>query len=162
MVVGFNHNFRYKNEVYHVQTEDGGLKSPHIVTLLYKGGTILASKKNSYADILGDSDLERVVESRMKGQHREMLRRLKDGELDDVLFGAKTRSSSSVAQSDPPPPSGFGQGPKEAQKMEPAPSTAANTAPPASSHAAPPSAAPAKSLDDLIFSYLVGDDKKTR
>ncbi len=36
MVVGFNHNFRYKGEVYHVQTEDGGLKSPNIVTLLYK------------------------------------------------------------------------------------------------------------------------------
>ncbi len=54
MVVGFNHNFRYQGEVYHIQTEDSGMLSPNIVTLLYQGGTILASKKTSYADIAKD------------------------------------------------------------------------------------------------------------
>ena len=62
MVVGFNHNFRYKGEVYHVQTEDGGQKCPNIVTLLYKGGNILASKKTSYADICKVDKLDQVVE----------------------------------------------------------------------------------------------------
>ena len=87
MVVGFNHNFKYKGEVYHVQTEDSGVKSPHIITLLYKGGTILASKKTSYADITKVDNLEQVVEDLMKEQHREMLRRLKAGELDALLRG---------------------------------------------------------------------------
>ena len=47
MHVGFNHNIRYKGQLYHVQTEDCGLKKANIVTLLYRGGTILNSKKTS-------------------------------------------------------------------------------------------------------------------
>ncbi|MDH3453831.1 MAG: hypothetical protein OEL80_01705, partial [Desulfuromonadales bacterium] len=85
MVVGFNHNFRYKGEVYHIQTEDSGVKSPNIVTLLYQGGTILASKKTSYADIARVDNLDQVVEELMKEQHKEMLRSLKAGEFDAVI-----------------------------------------------------------------------------
>ena len=85
MVVGFNHNFRYKGEVYHIQTEDSGVRSPNIVTLLYQGGTILASKKTSYADIAKVDNLDQVVEELMKEQHKEMLRSLKAGEFDAVI-----------------------------------------------------------------------------
>ena len=85
MVVGFNHNFRYKGEVYHIQTEDSGVKSPNIVTLLYQGGTILGSKKTSYADIAKVDNLEQVVEELMKEQHKGMLRSLKTGEYDEVI-----------------------------------------------------------------------------
>ncbi|RME40136.1 MAG: hypothetical protein D6794_02735, partial [Deltaproteobacteria bacterium] len=90
MVVGFNHNFRYRDRVFHIQTEDGGIRSPHITTLVYCGGTILASKKTSYADITKVSNLHQVVEELMKEQHKEMLRRLRDGDFDakiDALFG---------------------------------------------------------------------------
>ena len=52
MVVGFNHNFRYKGEVFHVQTEDGGLNTTNIITLLYRGGTILARQKTATAKSL--------------------------------------------------------------------------------------------------------------
>jgi len=82
MVVGFNHNFRYKGEVYHVQTEDGGLNTTNIITLLYKGGTILGRQKTSYADIAKVDNLDVVVEELMKEQHKDMLRRLKLGEFD--------------------------------------------------------------------------------
>jgi hypothetical protein len=85
MVIGFNHNFCYKGRSYHVQTEDSGLKNPHITTLLYKGGTILASKKTSYAHITTADDLDKKVKEMMKEQHKEMLRRLKDGEFDAVI-----------------------------------------------------------------------------
>ena len=85
MVVGFNHNFSYKGQVYHVQTEDSGIRNPHIITLLYRGGTILASKKTSYADIIKVDNLESVVEELMKSQHREMLRLLKNGDFDELL-----------------------------------------------------------------------------
>jgi hypothetical protein len=85
MVVGFNHNIRYKGELFHVQTEDSGRANPHIVTLLYRGGTILGSAKTSYADIIKTDQLELVVESIMKEQHKDMMRRLKGGEFDDRL-----------------------------------------------------------------------------
>ncbi|MBL0224000.1 MAG: hypothetical protein IPQ16_00030 [Geobacteraceae bacterium] len=86
MILGFNHNVVYKGEVFHVQTEDSGISNPHIITLLYRGGVILCSKKTSYADILRMDNFESVVEELMKAQHKEMMRRLKSGEFDDRAF----------------------------------------------------------------------------
>ena len=86
MVLGFNHNVVYKGEVFHVQTEDSGVNNPHIITLLYRGGVILCSKKTSYADILMMDNLESVVEELMKAQHKELMRRLKSGEFDERAF----------------------------------------------------------------------------
>lgn len=86
MVLGFNHNVMYKGEVFHVQTEDSGVNNPHIITLLYKGGVILCSKKTSYADILKMENLEVVVEELMKEQHKDLMRRLKTGEFDERAF----------------------------------------------------------------------------
>jgi hypothetical protein len=86
MVLGYNHNLMYKGEIFHVQTEDSGVTNPHIITLLYRGGVIISSKKTSYADILKMDKLEIVVEELMKEQHKEMMRRLKAGEFDARAF----------------------------------------------------------------------------
>jgi hypothetical protein len=103
MVLGFNHNVRYKGEVFHVQTEDSGVASPHIITLLYRGGVILASKKTSYADILKIENLDSVVEELMKDQHKAMMRRLKAGEFDQRAFQAtpSAKESATVKPSAP-------------------------------------------------------------
>lgn len=85
MIVGFNHNISYKGVGFHVQTEDSGVKSPHLVTLLYHGGTIIASQKTVYADILNVDNLQQVVEDLAKEQHKGMLRRLTQGEFDEKI-----------------------------------------------------------------------------
>lgn len=86
MVLGFNHNLTYKGEIFHVQTEDSGVTNPHIITLLYRGGVIISSKKTGYSDILKMDNLEVVVEELMKEQHKDMMRRLKTGEFDEKAF----------------------------------------------------------------------------
>lgn len=91
MVLGFNHNLMYKGEVFHVQTEDSGVTNPHIITLLYRGGVIISSKKTSYSDILKMENLEAVVEELMKEQHKDMMRRLKTGEFDEKAFSFKAQ-----------------------------------------------------------------------
>lgn len=91
MVLGFNHNLKYKGEVFHVQTEDSGVANPHIITLLYRGGVIISSKKTSYSDILKINNLEVVVEELMKEQHKEMMRRLKAGDFDEKAFSFKAQ-----------------------------------------------------------------------
>lgn len=91
MVLGFNHNLMYKGETFHVQTEDSGVANPHIITLLYRGGVIVSSKKTSYSDILRMDNLEVVVEELMKEQHKDMMRRLKTGEFDDKAFSFKAQ-----------------------------------------------------------------------
>lgn len=160
MVVGFNHNFQYQGVVYHVQTEDGGLKSPQIVTLLYRGGTILASKKTSYADIAKVDNLDQVVEELMKEQHKEMLRRLKDGEFDHLLGDAAAAggvaNSTVVSSPAPTPPSQPSAKAAPVGSVTPArkdsPTTAAGAVPPDSKEET------ASELDDIILSYLAGDD----
>ncbi len=144
MVVGFNHNFRYRDEVFHVQTEDGGRDRPHIITLLYQGGSILGSQKSSYADITATDNLEQVVEERMKEQHREMLRRLKAGEFDELIAGNRQAPAPAPPEPvavNPPVPAAEGQ--------------------PGTEAAAPPEAASAGAgLDEIILAYLEGDRQK--
>ena len=148
MVVGFNHNVMYKGDVFHIQTEDSGVNNPHIITLLYRGGTIISSKKTTYADILKVDNLDQVVEELMKEQHKDMMRRLKSGEFDDRAFSkapAPTRPTTST-----PPPA-----PSQPKPAAPPPSS---PAPP--QKAAPEAARPVQSLDEIILDYLVaGDDK---
>jgi hypothetical protein len=84
MVVGFNHNLKHKGRTYHVQTEDSGLENPHVITHLFVGGNVIASKKTSYADIVRAENLPRVVRDLMEEQHKEMLRNLVDGVYDDA------------------------------------------------------------------------------
>ena len=81
MLTGFNTDFRYKGTVYHVQTEDNGLRNPVIVTLLYRGGAILASRKTSYADILKFNKLEQVVREIMEEQHKQVIKDLVAGQF---------------------------------------------------------------------------------
>jgi len=98
MIVGFNHNILYRGVGFHVQTEDGGLKSPSLVTLLYHGGIIVSSQKTSYADILEAEDLSKVVEDLAKEQHKGVLRRLTKGEFDRQIIelGIKIEGSASA------------------------------------------------------------------
>ena len=94
MVGGFNHNIKHKGKAYHIQTEDSGLENPHIITHLFVGGNILASKKTSYADIAGADNLAVVVRELMEEQHKEMLRNLINGVYDDIdaAFAAQARA----------------------------------------------------------------------
>ena len=173
MVVGFNHNFRYKGEVYHIQTEDSGVKSPNIVTLLYQGGTIFGSKKTSYADIAKVDNLDKVVEELMKEQHKGMLRSLKSGEYDEVIDRFKAgkkvvpKEEKATVPAVVAPPVSTSPAP-----VPPARPSAPAVAPPkpATAVAKPAPVAPAAteekkaspvvqaSLDEVILSYLMGDD----
>lgn len=179
MVVGFNHNFRYKGEVYHIQTEDSGVKSPNIVTLLYQGGTILASKKTSYADIAKVDNLDQVVEELMKEQHKEMLRKLKAGEFDAVIercqsgrkvtpqvLAVEEVSAPAVVEAPvtptpaPVPPAAPPVAPVAAPVVaKPEPQAVPATPAPGAAAAKPAAPAAELSLDDVILSYLMGDDK---
>lgn len=81
MLIGYNTNVRHEGKVYHVQTEDNGLNNPVIVTLLYHEGAILRSKRTSYADIIGQPDLEEKLREMMTMQHKDMLKELVKGKI---------------------------------------------------------------------------------
>lgn len=131
MLTGFNTDFKYKGTVYHVQTEDNGINNPVIVTLLYQGGAILASKKTSYADILKFEKLEAVVKELMESQHKQIIKDLISGK-----YGAAGGSGSAKPE----------EAPVEAAVVDEAAFGADLIS--------------AKSLDEVILDYLSLDDEK--
>ena len=82
MVPGFNTDFKYRGETYHVQTEDNGLANPVVVTLLYHKGAILASRRTPYRDLAAKPGFESELMGLMKAQHKDLMRVLLAGAFD--------------------------------------------------------------------------------
>jgi len=137
MLTGFNTDFKYKGTVYHVQTEDNGMGNPMIVTLLYQGGAILASKKTSYADILKSKHVEVVVKELMEEQHKQIIKDLVAGKF-GVVGPPKDEAAAKAAE-------------KEAKKEK---EREADTGIFGSSVITD------KSLDQVILDYLTSEDNK--
>jgi hypothetical protein len=88
-LLGFNNNVRHHARIFHIQTEDSGVKRPHIITHLFgDGGRILKTLRTDYAEHLDDQDMAQVVRRMMKEQHKSMFVALRAGELDDVIIAA--------------------------------------------------------------------------
>ncbi len=85
MITGFNTNVRHGGRLFHVQTEDSGRNNPHVISHIYHGGTILASEKQEYHDLLDSEDVEAAVRNLMEAQHKAMLEGLRQGAFDDVI-----------------------------------------------------------------------------
>lgn len=81
---GFNHNVQHKGQMYHVQTEDSGPENATLSTHLFVGGTILATLRSSYAEIVQAPDLMERVRGLMEAQHKQMLRNLVNGQYDGL------------------------------------------------------------------------------
>lgn len=175
-VTGFNHNIKHKGKVYHVQTEDSGVNNPHIITHLFVGGNILASKKTSYADILNAENLAEVVRELMEEQHKEMLRNLINGVYDSFESGAARHYQPGQLATDAEPAQAKPQ--PVAAKPPPPPPPQANALPPEVAAARAMKVQPKinevgvetlfgedliseKSLDEVILSYLAGEGEQS-
>ena len=98
MITGFNTDIEHDGVVYHVQTEDKGLDSPLILSLVYSGGAILASKRSRYEDLIAAGFNEEVLAERLKRQHRLICAAINAGRLEDLKrMGAKTEEETPAA-----------------------------------------------------------------
>jgi hypothetical protein len=84
VITGFNTDIEHDGVVYHVQTEDKGLDSPIILSLVYSGGTILASKRSPYADLIEQGFSDEVLAERLKRQHRLICAAIHSGRINDL------------------------------------------------------------------------------
>jgi len=83
-LVGYNTNVRHKGNLYHIQTEDSGIKRPHVITQLFAdGGRIIASEKTSYEEHVGAENLSALVKKLMQEQHKRVFIALRDGVYDE-------------------------------------------------------------------------------
>lgn len=84
VITGFNTDIEHEGVVYHVQTEDKGLDSPLILSLVYSGGAILASKRSRYEDLIAAGFDEEVLSQRLKRQHRLICAAINAGRLEEL------------------------------------------------------------------------------
>jgi len=84
VITGFNTDIEFDGVVYHVQTEDKGLDTPLILTLVYVGGAILASKRSPYQDLIKAGFDPLVLGERLQRQHTLICAAVKAGRIDDL------------------------------------------------------------------------------
>lgn len=103
-LLGYNNNVRHKGKVFHIQTEDSGVKYGHIITHLFMdGGRILKSVKTSYSEYIGSDRMAEIVREMMKQQHKAMFIALRDGKFDGTADGS-SEVAPAVAADGPPAP----------------------------------------------------------
>lgn len=108
MITGFNTDVEHGGVVYHVQTEDKGLESPLILSLVYVGGAILASKRSLYHDLIARGFNETLLAERLQRQHKLICAAINAGRIEDL----KRMNQPREATETPPAP------PAEPQKVE--------------------------------------------
>lgn len=84
MITGFNTDIEFDGVVYHVQTEDKGLDTPLILSLVYVGGAILASKRAPYQDLINEGFDPLVLTERLQRQHKLICAAVKAGRIEDL------------------------------------------------------------------------------
>lgn len=84
MITGYNTDVEHDGVIYHVQTEDKGLDTPLLLSLVYSGGAILASKRSSYQDLIADGFDEALLAERLQRQHRLICAAINAGRIDDL------------------------------------------------------------------------------
>jgi len=98
VITGFNTDVEFEGTTYHVQTEDKGLARPVIMSLIYNRGTILASKRTPYDDLIVHETVdEAVLAERLNKQHRVICAAVKGGRLEDLIRMSQTSTASKAA-----------------------------------------------------------------
>lgn len=96
MLQGFNHNIKYRDIIFHIQTEDYGAKIAQIITHIFINGNIIASVKSSYNEVVNATEVKGVIKQMMETQHKKVLKDLVSGKYDaeiDNMVGNKKNYS---------------------------------------------------------------------
>lgn len=102
VITGYNTDVEFDGVVYHVQTEDKGLQSPVILSLVYSGGAILASKRSPYDDLVARGFDEQVLSDRLKRQHKLICAAVHAGRIEE-LKKLSSRDPAPPKVEEPPP-----------------------------------------------------------
>lgn len=98
MITGFNTDIEHDGTTYHVQTEDKGLETPLILSLVYSGGAILASKRSRYDDLVADGFDEKVLSERLQRQHKLICAAIHAGRIDELKTMSQREAGVRAAQ----------------------------------------------------------------
>jgi hypothetical protein len=84
VITGYNTDVEHGGVTYHVQTEDKGLNTPIILSLVYSGGAILAAKRSPYDDLIAAGFDQGTLAERLQRQHKLICAAINAGRIEDL------------------------------------------------------------------------------
>jgi hypothetical protein len=99
VISGINTDIEFGGVVYHVQTEDKGMSTRKIISLVYDGGTILASKRTTYDDLVEAGFDETVLAERVQKQHKLICAAIRAGRINELKEMTAKASAAARAAS---------------------------------------------------------------
>lgn len=154
MITGFNTDIEFDGVVYHVQTEDKGLDTPLILSLVYVGGAILASKRSPYQDLLNEGFDPLILTERLQRQHKLICAAVKAGRINDLKrlsSGAEDAPVTKPSAAKTPAKGREAVRPPAAPEREPAPVVPAPVvAAPVAAETGTPKFQPAEEESDIL------------
>jgi hypothetical protein len=148
MITGYNTDVPHADVVFHVQTEDKGIASAFIESLVYVGGQVLAKKRTSYKSALEAGEGKKQIVELMDQQHRLTIAEIQSGKYDNQVPGAKAAQSSMSAEVLPEQPTAAPE--VEVEHMPPLDPTRRVDAPGGES----------PTLDQIIMDYLNSESEQ--
>jgi hypothetical protein len=120
VITGFNTDIEHDGVVYHVQTEDKGLDTPLILSLVYAGGAILASKRSRYEDLIEAGFTDEALSERLSRQHRLICAAVHAGRIEDLkrMSAATAAELKQAATTDSPAEPEILRGDEEREMLE--------------------------------------------
>jgi len=164
MITGFNANVRHGGRVFHVQTEDSGRANPHVITHLYFEGTILASERSDYAEIVDAPDLVDRVRRLMEEQHGAVVDGLRRGDFDEAIAarlpGPAGGAAAPPSEMATPPATPVPPGLRPAQDPARADADRVAAAPAETARAFGEGIVSERPLDAVILDYLIAKSRE--
>ena len=99
MITGYNTDVSHQGQVLHVQTEDKGVDTAWIESLVYAGGQILARKRSSYKGLLDEGKGRTAIFELMDRQHRLVIAEVRRGRFDAKLSQLEPKVAGAAAAS---------------------------------------------------------------
>jgi len=112
MLNAYNNDIEYKGRMYHIQTEDNGVKIGSVTTTVFHSGQTLDCKSASYREAISNvtdpEEINKIVKQHMMDLFSVFYKRLFDGYYDEKVAAmyakgdVSSKTSASVPRSSAP------------------------------------------------------------
>jgi len=81
---GFNTEIEHKGSAFHVQTQDQGINSHYVESIIYRSGKVLSSRRTYYTSFLNSPALRSKICEITQEQHSTILKEITEGHFDHL------------------------------------------------------------------------------
>ena len=81
-MAGINTEIEQRGLNFHVQTQDQGIRTHYVESVIYRSGKVLSSRRTYYTSFLNNPSLQEKINEIIKEQHDLILKEIAAGRFD--------------------------------------------------------------------------------